>query len=1235
MKISPLTAVVLGAAFPRFTLGWRHLLAGFSRAPRAVLTGDRHRFLSCSTVLGLLCLLPGLARGQGDPAGCTGSGIGIALYVDKSEAHTNDVLHYTAQVLNLPSASAGNPGVCQASSVQAWVVLPNGQTNFLQLVPQTLDPGYVGPVLDGGTYTIRPQDIQSDGTVKAAAFVSGKIHQNVILSDGLARQGVNTKIYTPCISVTQQCANGTGEQGSIAFSGTVANCGNIDLTGVTVSNVVNGVAVLVLGPVDLAVGQSMPYSGQYVPANPCAPTTSTAVAQGQDILTPPKVVSASASSTCSVGLTPGIGIGHSCPAGPVSPGQPYVYSGTVTNTGNITLTNVVVVSDQPAPGTQVLGPMNLAPGQVAPFTGTFTAPLVCSITSTLTVTGRSDCGTAVTATSKQTCPIVTTPAINVVVSCPTAPVAAGSKLTYTGTVANQGTGILRGVRVVSDHPTANTPVFSIDSLAPGASTNFTGSYVTPADACSVTSTVTATGQDACSQVLVTNSASITCPLQTAAQIVITQTCPSTPPSLGAALNYSGTLHNAGTVTLSNIVVVSDHPAAGTVVFTLGSLAPGANVPFTGSFNVPADLNACSITQTLTVTAGGRCAEGQVTDSVTTTCPVVTTHKIAVTRSCPAGPVAPGATMVLGGTVTNLGNITLTNVIVVCDHPAPNTPVFGPANLAPGQGTSFTASFLVPTNVNNCSLSSTLTASGNDACTGVGVTASASGTCPVLTAPGIEVTKQCPPNAVAQGALLTFSSTVQNTGNITLTNIVVVNNQPAPNTVVFRAAALLPGQTTNFTASYTVPNNCCSVTDTLLATANDQCTGLQVSDTATAVCPVLFNPSIKVTKNCPTNAVAPGDTLTFKGTVSNTGNITLVGVMVYDDRVGTAKAVLGPIDLAPGEIVPYTGHYTVVADFCGTDTVSAQATSLCGAVQVTNSVTSTCALLTSPSLVVTKTCPTTPIVRCSPVVYSGTLFNSGNVTLTGVMVFDNQPANNTPVFGPVNLAPGFISTFSFTNSAPDSCNCCAVVDTLTATGKDACSGAQVTSTSTAVCEYQTTPALAVSMICPTSAQPGDLASYTGVVKNAGDITLTNVMVTANFPADGTSLAGPLTLAPGETEEFAGQFPVTSDHPLSGLVVSASGADTCQGRSVSTKSNCAGPVGPELAPIVGPVEISLDGVKISWVSIPGLTYRVQFKSALNASDSWHNVPGDVTALCTISSKTENGMAGYRFYRIVVVQ
>lgn len=334
---------------------------------------------------GLLLLLFGApaARAIQIPLGCTGSGLGINLFTSSPDVHIGDTLYYSVQVFN------GIPGsgrtVCDAEAIQAFIVTPDGVSHTITLTRTYLSQGQSDFYPDVVSYVVRPQDILPDGSVRATANDTGIIHQNDTDSVGGGFQGVNTEVSLPCIALAVQCVGGVGENGAITFSGTVTNCGNNTLVGVTISNSVNGGLFPVTFITNLLRGGSASFSGSWVPLNPCSPSTATFTAQGVDQFTTlPRTVTSSANTTCQNTLTPGMAVTKTCPVRPVSPGQLLTFSGSVSNTGNVALTNIVVVNNQPVAGTVVFTLASLASGAVTNFTGSYLAPTNCSAADTLT-----------------------------------------------------------------------------------------------------------------------------------------------------------------------------------------------------------------------------------------------------------------------------------------------------------------------------------------------------------------------------------------------------------------------------------------------------------------------------------------------------------------------------------------------------------------------------------------------------------------------------------------------------------------------------------------------------------------------------------------------------------------------------------------------------------------------------------------------------------------------------------
>src|SRR5207247_714791 len=150
-------------------------------------------------------------------------------------------------------------------------------------------------------------------------------------------------VVHPCIKVTKSCDSATlnaAGQVVIAFSGSVSNCGDVVLTGVTVTNDKPAPGTPVLGPISLEAGASAPFSGTYTnTGDPCGPFPDTVTAIGTVGLGVGGTVTDSASSQCTITYHPCINVTKTCDA-TVPVNTPIHFSGIITNCGDITLTNV-------------------------------------------------------------------------------------------------------------------------------------------------------------------------------------------------------------------------------------------------------------------------------------------------------------------------------------------------------------------------------------------------------------------------------------------------------------------------------------------------------------------------------------------------------------------------------------------------------------------------------------------------------------------------------------------------------------------------------------------------------------------------------------------------------------------------------------------------------------------------------------------------------------------------------
>jgi uncharacterized repeat protein (TIGR01451 family) len=186
-------------------------------------------------------------------------------------------------------------------------------------------------------------------------------------------------------------------------------------------------------------------------------------------------------------------------------------------------------------------------------------------------------------------------------------------------------------------------------------------------------------------------------------------------------------------------------------------------------------------------------------------------------------------------------------------------------------------------------------------------ASAAGNQPLaLVNPCISVTKDCvlncpPNNAAAFGQRINFQGTVRNCGDVTLTNVTVVDQLPAgataPSPIAFGTVqpggtpfngTLRANESVTYSGSYQPGGSgaalCGPFRDVITVSGTDA-TSIPRTVTASddAVCTVCTAPCIDVVKDCIDTQVPAGTPIRYRFTVRNCGDVPLQNVVAVDDN----------------------------------------------------------------------------------------------------------------------------------------------------------------------------------------------------------------------------------------------------------------------------------------------------------------------------------------------------------------
>ena len=550
------------------------------------------------------------------------------------------------------------------------------------------------------------------------------------------------------VKVTKKCAAAVNDKDGgnsvvVNFDGTVKNDGGLPMT-VTVTDD-NGTPAdtaddkVVYGPTLLQPGDEQPYSGSFnTTAIPSTDRVTATATRGSSTVT------ANADATCKPEVKPAMTVSKSCSATLKADGTgvDVLFSGTLTNTGNVALKDVSVVDDNGTPGDTsddktVFGPTTLNAGASATYSGGFS--VTGSNTSTDHVTAKGTdvlTSVAVSADASATCLADVHPNIAVSKQC-TAKVNGGGDgidVLFGGTVTNTGDVVLQNVTVVDNHGTpGNTgddvTVLGPITLAPGASASYTGGF--GAGGPSSTDIVSATGSDMLTHTPVSSNATASCAADVLPAIAVTKQCAAKINSDGTGIDvgFAGTVTNTGNVILDNVMVVDNHGTPGNTgddVTVLGpiSLAPGGSANYTGGFGASGN----SSTDIVTASGSDRLTQSPVSANATASCSADVLPAITVTKQCTDAP-AFGKPILFNGIVTNTGNVALTNVTVVDDNGTPGNTAddvtFNIGSLALGGSANYSGSYTPAT---EGTWTNTVVASGSDAILSLPVSSTASASC---------------------------------------------------------------------------------------------------------------------------------------------------------------------------------------------------------------------------------------------------------------------------------------------------------------------------------------------------------------------------------------------------------------------------------------------------------------------------------------------------------------------------
>jgi len=395
--------------------------------------------------------------------------------------------------------------------------------------------------------------------------------------------------------------------------------------------------------------------------------------------------------------------------------------------------------------------------------------------------------------------------------------------------------------------------------------------------------------------------------------------------------------------------------------------------------------------------------------------------------------------------------------------------------------------------------------------------------PLTPAPALTIYKSSLNGASGIGDVLNYNITVQNTGNVTVHNVGVVDgNATLGDCTIAQAAVTLPvdlevGSQLDCAASHTV-TEADMLAGIVINTAHTTSDNANEADSNEVDNPLTAAPSLNVVKSLTSSAPSKvGDVITYQINVTNNGNIPLHNVTLSDPNATIDScSVTLPVDLALGDgFICSVSHVVTDADMTAGSVTNIATANSNETNNNSNPVVSP--LVAAPSMSVIKSITNAaPTTVGDTIAYQIVVTNNGNVTLHNVAVTDAYAVvDSCDTAAPVTLAIGASLTCLAHHVTTDADFLATHYDNTA----NAASDEKTQDSNTVITPLTYSPSIAIvkSITNVTNpSKPGDVITYSFLITNNGNVTLHNLSLSdGNAVIDTYSISGTINLLPGDS------------------------------------------------------------------------------------------------------------------------